>query len=389
MEKPITAVRIQKIIIDAILGLLYLLLLGYAFTGGKAHEAAAVVFAIVVVIHNIVNIRWYKALNKGGYTGKRRLGTVINIALLADMTTLLATGILNSRYLFPTVLSLTNIGQIHKVLAMIGFVLIVLHVSMHIFAKNNKRLVLLAVAACIFALLLDLSMLPYLKRHFLTVEIDRDSVISGERIDFGNRKILTVYFTRVGNTDFEDGIDAVSGASLLLDEDGDLLGNSQVIGQMIQNAVGGDMISINTKKRYPSSYSATISVAGDEMAVQELPELIDMPINLDVYDTVFIVFPLWMNTIPKPVEAFLKNYDFSEKTVISVVTHGGGGTGKSIEAIKAVCSGTIVEDSLEIYCDDIPYCRERITKWLNGIHDILLKSKTPLQARHLAHCSRE
>ena len=40
-------------------------------------------------------------------------------------------------------------------------------------------------------------------------------VISGERVGFGDRKILTVYFTRVGNTDFADDVDAVSGASLL------------------------------------------------------------------------------------------------------------------------------------------------------------------------------
>lgn len=373
MEKPIAAGQIKKFIIDVILGLLYILLLGYAFTGGKAHEVAAVVFLAVAVIHNIVNIRWYRALNKGSYTGKRKLFTVINIALLTDITAVLATGILNSRYLFPAGLRITGIGQIHKALAIIGFVLIVLHVSAHTFANHKKRLILVTAAACIVALLLELFTLPYLKRHFLTVEIDREAVISGERVDFGNRKILTVYFTRVGNTDFEDGVDAVSGASLLLDEEGALLGNSQVIGQMIQNAVGGDMISINTKKRYPSSYSATISAADAEMKMQELPELINMPGSLDGYDTVFLVFPLWMYTIPRPVETFLNSYDFSKKAVIPVVTHGGSGAGKSIEAIKAVCGGTVVEETLEIYCDDIPYCRERVTQWLNGIYDILLK----------------
>lgn len=364
MKKPIAAGRTKKIIIDVILGLLYILLLGYAFTGSKVHEIAAVVFLAAVMIHNIVNIRWYRALNKGGYTGKRKLYTVINIALLADITAVLATGILHSRYLFPTALHVTGIGQIHKILASVGLVLIVLHVSVHTFATDRKRLILVTAAACVLALILDLFMLPYLKRHFLTVEIDRETVISGERVDLGNRNILTVYFTRVGNTDFEDGVDAVSGASLLLDGEGAMLGNSQVIGQMIQNAAGGDIISINTKKRYPSSYSATISAADAEMKIQELPELINMPDSLDGYDTVFLVFPLWMYTIPRPVETFLTSYDFSGKTVIPVVTHGGSGTGKSIEAIKAICGGTVVEETLEIYCDDVPYCRERITQWL-------------------------
>lgn len=373
MEKSIAKRRTAKIIIDIILMLLYLLLLGYAFTGSKIHEPAAVVFALAVVLHNVFNIRWYIALNKGGYSGKRKLATTIIIVLLADITALMVTGIMGSRYLFPTSSGSTNVGQVHKVLAMIGLVLIVIHIALHAFANNKQRLVLVTVAACIIALLLDLFLLPYLKRHFLTVEIDREVAISGESVDIGNCKILTVYFTRVGNTDFENGVDAVSGASLLLDKNGDMLGNSQVIGHMIQDAVGGDIISINTKTKYPSSYSATISVASDEMKQKELPELVNMPMDLEEYDTVFIVFPLWMYTIPKPVEAFLSSYDLSQTTIIPVVTHGGSGAGKSLEAIKEVCNGTVVEDTLEIYCDDVPHCRERITKWLNGIRDILFE----------------
>lgn len=39
-------------------------------------------------------------------------------------------------------------------------------------------------------------------------------------VNFGGKKILTVYFTRVGNTNFGDDVDAVSGASLLRSEKG-------------------------------------------------------------------------------------------------------------------------------------------------------------------------
>ena len=364
MKKRIAAGRREKRIIDAAMGLLYLLLLGYAFTGGKLHEIAGILFMVIAVLHNIVNAKWYRTWGKGRYDKRRRLTTGINIALLADMAAILLTGVLNSRFLFPTGLRLTGIGQLHKIFAMIGFVLIVAHIAVHLSAKNKKLPVILTISACVLALVLDLFLLPYLKRHFLTVEIDRAAVISGEEVALEDRKILTVYFTRVGNTDFADGVDAVSGASLLLDEEGNLLGNSQVIGLMIQDAAGGDILSINTRKMYPSSYSATVSAAGDEMKLDDLPELVNMPENIDGYDTVFLVYPLWWYTIPKPVEAFLRNYDFSGKTVIPVVTHGGSGAGKSVEAIRAACGGTVTDDILEIYCDDIPYCRERVAQWL-------------------------
>ena len=372
MNKKLASLRTVKLVIDIILGLLYILLLGYAFTGGRFHEVAGIVFMSVALIHNIVNIRWYKALRNGTYIRKRWLVVTINIALVVDMAAILLTGLLSSRYLLHTGLHLTGIGTIHTVLALIGLSLVIFHVMVHGFSHAKKKYrklpILAAASVCLLTVLLGVFLLPYLKRHFLTVAFDRQTAVSGESVDFGDRRILTVYFTRVGNTDFDEKADAVAGASLMINEDADLMGNSQVIGQMIQNAVGGDILSINTKKKYPSSYSDTVSAASDEMKLQELPELIDMPENIDGYDTVFLVYPLWWHTIPKPVEAFLNSYDFSGKTVIPVVTHGGGGAGRSLEDIKTSCNGTVVDTILQIYCGDIPYCREIVTEWLKEIN---------------------
>ena len=371
MKKYNAAGRTKKVI-DIVMGLLFIVLLGHSFTGGPFHEAAGIVFAVMIVIHNIINIKWYKAIGKGTYNRKRKIAAAVNLALAVDVAAILLTGIVNSRYLFHTGLHIAGIGQIHTALASAGFALIAFHVMVHAFSFAKKRYkmlpVILTILISVLAVLLDVWLLPYLKRHFLTVKIDQEAAISGESVELGDRKILTVYFTRVGNTDFDSDVDAVSGASLLLNEKQELLGNSQVIGQMIQNAAGGDIVSINTKERYPSAYSDTVSAAGKEMKGPELPELVNMPENLDGYDTVFLVFPLWWNTIPKPVEAFLNSYDFSGKSVIPVVTHGGGGAGRSVEAIRAACAGAAVrEEPLEIYCGDIPYCRDRVTEWLKGL----------------------
>lgn len=358
----------KKLAIDIILGLLYVLLLGYAFTGGKFHEVAGIAFAAIVVVHNVINIGWYKALKKGTYSRKRKCITVLNVALIADVAVVLVTGIIHSKYLFHMDIHIAWISQLHTILALVGFVLIVSHVLVHVFShtkkEHGKLPVILIALAIILAVALKLWGLPYLERHFVTVEIDRGAAISGESVDPGSRKIVTAYFTRVGNTDFDDDVDAVSGASLLLDENRELMGNSQAIALMIQDAIGGELVPINTEKKYPSAYSDTISVASEELKRQDLPGLINMPGDLEEYDTVVLVYPLWWFTIPKPVEAFLNSYDFSGKTVIPVVTHGGSGAGKSIEAIKAACNGTVVDKPLEVYCGDVPNCRERVTGWL-------------------------
>ena len=73
-------------------------------------------------------------------------------------------------------------------------------------------------------LALGLWVVPYLNRHFRRVEVDYQESVSGEKASWAGEKPLVVYFTRVGNTDFEEDVDAVSGASLML-ASGKLTGN--------------------------------------------------------------------------------------------------------------------------------------------------------------------
>lgn len=357
--------------IDVILLLLFLVLLGYSFTGGQIHEILGLVFLILIVVHNILNRKWYGALRKGNYSSKRKLGTVINIALLVDVAAIGITGIINSRYLINTGISISNIGFLHTILALAGFVLIVYHLLFHACSnmkkEHKKHPRVLAVVTPIIAVILGVFLLPYLKRHFNTVQINLQEVITGEQVDFGDKKVLIVYFTRVGNSNFEEDVDAVAGASLLLNEEDKLMGNSQVIAQMISDAVGGELLSVNVKEKYPSSYSDTVSVAGKEKNRQELPQLVDMPETIEEYDTVFLVYPLWWWSIPKPVETFLTSYDFSGKTILPVVTHGGSGAGESVEEIEALCDGKVMDTPLEVYCGDIPDCRQDVTEWLKEI----------------------
>lgn len=62
--------------------------------------------------------------------------------------------------------------------------------------------------------------------------------------------ILIAYFSRVGNTDFPDNMDAVTSASLLKDGSR-LYGNTQYVAAMIQRRIGGDLFLIETGENYP------------------------------------------------------------------------------------------------------------------------------------------
>ena len=71
--------------------------------------------------------------------------------------------------------------------------------------------------------------------------------------------ILVAYFSRVGNTVWEDGVDAVTSASLNV-VNGEFAGNAQLLAQMAQAVTGGDLFLIQTVDSYPSDYRETTNV---------------------------------------------------------------------------------------------------------------------------------
>ncbi len=157
--------------------------------------------------------------------------------------------------------------------------------------KKRKKMYLIAGVVLAVVFIAGYFFVPYAKRHYMPVSVDVDEAAAMEKTDMGEQKVLTVYFTRVGNSDFEEDVDAVSSASLMKD-DGTLVGNSQLLAAMIHNAVGGEVYAIQTVKKYPSAYSDTVSVAKDEMDLDENVALSGNLPELNQYDTVILVFPV-------------------------------------------------------------------------------------------------
>lgn len=233
--------------------------------------------------------------------------------------------------------------------------------------KKHKKLYLLAGVVLAVALIAGYFFVPYAKRHYIPVSVDMAEATAMEKADMGKRKVLTVYFTRVGNSEFEEDVDAVSSASLMKDNE-TLVGNSQLLATMVYNAVGGELYGIQTEKKYPSAYSDTVSVAKDEMDSDEDVALSGTLPELSRYDTVVLVFPVWWGTIPGAVKSFLQSDDLSGKTIYPLVTHGGSGAGNSVEDIRKLCKADVSNDVLEVFDDDVTNAAGAVSEWLKSLH---------------------
>ena len=157
--------------------------------------------------------------------------------------------------------------------------------------------------------------------------------------------ILVAYFSRVGNTQWADGVDAVSSASLNV-VDGEFAGNAQLLAQMAQETTGGDLFFIETVEKYPAGYRATTDLASDEKAADTRLELAAHVDNMDSYDTIVLIYPNWWGGLSQAVKTFLEEYDFSGKILYPLCTHEGSGLSNTARDIEELCPGVTVSEGL-------------------------------------------
>lgn len=351
--------RTKKIFVDLILLAFFIGALSSTFIAGDVHEILGCVFIFFVVIHNLFNKNFYRSLGKGSSARKFNQFSILLFAVSIILLTI-------SGFVIWDVLKLNlnlNWLSIHLGAAISSFALMIIHLLMNAGRYVKGKKFLLATLLSILLIAAGIFGLPYLDRWYHKVEVNRAEIISGEKVQLGG-KILTVYFSRVGNTNFPPDVDAVSGASIMRDKE-ELIGNAQMIALMAQDATGSDLLEIKTKKIYPASYSETTKIAQNEFSDNELPAL-NVNINLKAYEKIILVYPLWWGTLPKPVESFIRAHDLNGKILIPIVTHGGGGIGDSVKVLQKISDAKVTEP-LDIYSSDIPASRQIIFDFLDNL----------------------
>lgn len=175
--------------------------------------------------------------------------------------------------------------------------------------------------------------------------------------------ILIAYFGVIET----DGTDTVANASRVATENG-VVGNCQFIAQAIQQAVGGDLFAIETVQEYPGTHQPLLDFAYDELRQNARPELASEIENLDDYSVIFLGYPNWNADLPMPLYTFLESYDFSGKTIIPFVTHGGSGFSRTISTIQELQpNAAVVTDGLSISRNSVPNAAQEAMDWASEI----------------------
>lgn len=186
----------------------------------------------------------------------------------------------------------------------------------------------------------------------LAKKIPVSDISAGTMSVTGESNVLVAYFSLTNNRAYTaDEMDAVSSASLKI-EDGTGYGHAELLALAAQEVTGGDLFPIKVDDLYPETYGGAFDRHHSEMGTSIRPELTEHLESVEYYDTVIIIYPNWLSSMPVPVLSFLEEYDFSGKTIIPIATSQALGLGSGPEQIAAACPEAVVADGLSARSED-------------------------------------
>ena len=112
-------------------------------------------------------------------------------------------------------------------------------------------------------------------------------------------------------------------------------GNTERVAKDIAEAAGAELFEIVPTEVYTSedlnwtNPDSRVSREHDDESLRDVPLTTTEVPDWDSYDTVFIGYPIWWGIAAWPVDAFVKNNDFTGKTVIPFATAASSGMGDS------------------------------------------------------------
>ena len=147
-------------------------------------------------------------------------------------------------------------------------------------------------------------------------------------------------------------------------------GNTARVAKDIAEAAGADLFEIVPTEVYTSedlnwtNPDSRVSREHDDESLRDVPLTTTEVPDWDSYDTVFIGYPIWWGIAAWPVDTFVKNNDFTGKTVIPFATSSSSGMGQS-GSLLADMAGTGDWQEGQRFSSGVS--SDDVQSWVNGL----------------------
>lgn len=144
-------------------------------------------------------------------------------------------------------------------------------------------------------------------------------------------------------------------------------GNTRVIAGQLQRALRAELFEIQPALPYPVDYEQTVEQARRERDAGFEPVLKTTIPNIAAYDTLFLGFPVWGETAPPIIRAFLSAHDLGGKVIRPFITHGGYGLGQSLSVLRSHAPRAQLLEAFSMEADQERRTLNQVTDWLRVI----------------------
>ena len=144
-------------------------------------------------------------------------------------------------------------------------------------------------------------------------------------------------------------------------------GNTRVIAGQIARSLQADRFEIRPARPYPDDYFETVEQARQERDSGFEPPLASSVEGMDRYETIYLGFPIWGMTAPPVIRSFLSGQELAGKTIVPFITHGGFGTGDSLEVVASHAPQARLVEGLTMERPQERETIERVTEWLDEL----------------------
>ena len=178
---------------------------------------------------------------------------------------------------------------------------------------------------------------------------------------------LVVYFSMPETDNAENMTEEEDNSVVVID--GEVLGNTQYMANVIAEHTGSDIFRIEPMIPYPTDHETLVDIASEEQDENARPAIQESIENLDDYDVIYVGYPIWWSDMPMILYTFFDEYDLSGKTIVPFSTHGGSGFAGTIDIIEELePDATVIENGLTISRDDIENAESDIITWVENIN---------------------
>ncbi len=143
-----------------------------------------------------------------------------------------------------------------------------------------------------------------------------------------------------------------------------LFKNTKSLALEIAKQTGATIRELVPDKNYSFDYNTAAKEVRNQISRGFCPKLISGDDPIDNYQTIFIGTPNWFKTLAPPVLSFLRQHDFTGKTIIPFCTHGGGGFCQIENDILKECSKSMILPGIAI---NGTIKSEEVANWLTSI----------------------